>query len=103
MENIIAKSEQIRTITDFMNYGSNNGTFVRIVGEDSNLLSEITKMDTELSLLAVSGKLSYKRIQALPNVSEPKDVEFYTECYNDWIRNGRRRILSKQTKSFLLR
>ena len=99
MENIIAKSEQIRTITDFMNYGSNNGTFVRIVGEDSNLLSEITKMDTELSLLAVSGKLSYKRIQALPNVSEPKDVEFYTECYNDWIRNGRRRILSKRMLS----
>ena len=97
MENIVTRSEHIKTITDFMNYSSNNGTFVRIVGEDERLLAEISKMDTELSLSAISGKLSYKRIQALPNISDPKDVEFYTECYNDWIRCGRRRILSKCT------
>ncbi len=96
MDNIVIKSENIRTITDFKNYSSENGTFVRIVGEDDKLISEINKMDSELSLSALRGSLAYKRISSLPNISDPTDVEFYTECYNDWIRCGRKRILSKR-------
>ncbi len=96
MDNIVIRSENIRSITDFKNFSSDNGIFVRIVGEDGSLLSEISKMDSELSLSAISGNIAYKRISSLPNISAPEDITFYTECYSEWIRCGRKRILARR-------
>ena len=96
MESTVLNSENIKTITDYINYNSENGIFVRIVGEGSDLLPEINKMDAQLSLLTLSGTIAYKRISSLPNISEPSEIDFYNECYSDFVRSGRKRVLSKR-------
>lgn len=66
--------------------------FVRAIGSAPNYRQEIQKMDEDLSRQMREGKGYYRRISSLPKLQAVEDVSFYSECYDNWLANKKRRI-----------
>ena len=64
--------------------------FVRMLGMDAGYLDAVRGMDRVLSEQAAEGKVRYQRIGALPGLSAPGDVEYYSGCYEKWTAGGRK-------------
>ena len=90
---ILENSKKIKTIDDFVqhNISSDSNVFVCLVGEDSKLISEITKMDNVLR-----GKTAYVRLSQLPMLP-PEKAALYEQNYNGWLRSFKRKASASAT------
>ncbi len=66
--------------------------FIRMLGMDAAYLDEIRKMDRLLSEQAAKGQGKYQRLSELPRLVSSEDVNYYSGCYENWNRNGRRTL-----------
>lgn len=86
----------VSSIHAFMNIrsGSDNDCkdvcFVRMLGVHSSYTEEIRQMDRLLSEQTAKGQMRYQRIGGLPRLVLQEDVEYYSGCYDNWNRNGRK-------------
>ncbi|MBT9775955.1 trypsin-like serine protease [Clostridium sp. MCC353] len=71
--------------------------FVRALGVNGAYLKEIENMDRLLSERMFSGFSRYNRIEALPPLDSQTDIEYYSNCYAEWNRNGRKTMAVKST------
>lgn len=93
----------ILSINDFINY--NGGVsdnykdvcFVRAVGVNNFLLSDIQKMDESLEKVTYSEKGLYIRTSGLPKILSFNETDYYSECYQEWIDSNKTLITIKST------
>lgn len=78
-----------------MNQGCRDVYFVRAIGNDSNLLRDVQSIDEILGRMVEEQKGFYKRINELPKVVSMEDATFYTGCYQDWERGGKKEVAIK--------
>lgn len=58
--------------------------FVRMLGWNGHLMDDIRRMDGRLCAEMDKGRLFYRRVSALPRLSAPDDIAYYTGCYGQW-------------------
>lgn len=58
--------------------------FVRLLGDDGNLLRDVEEMDAHLSSAMSAGKCMYQRLLKLPGFAEREEAEYYSGCYEHW-------------------
>lgn len=80
-----------------VNDGCKDVYFVRAVGTNASYLSDIQKMDESLLNNMNDGKGYYHRLDCLPKMQSAEDINFYSNCYADWIAAGRKELLTKVT------
>lgn len=66
--------------------------FIRMLGMNTSYPDEIRKMDRILSEQAAKGQMKYQRLGELPRLVSSEDVNYYSGCYENWNRNGRRTL-----------
>lgn len=85
----------ISSVEGFMNVkgGYCNGCkdvyFLRIVGVNQGVLSQIEAMDQTLTMQMKSGRGFYHRCNSLPRLAAMEDVDFYSGCYESWVNSGK--------------
>lgn len=62
--------------------------FVRALGGNSDLFTDVQQMDQKLGTSMQEGRLLYKRIRQLPPVADATQAGYYAGCYDNWIRGG---------------
>lgn len=104
METILKFRHNTMHITSIRSFaqikgGVNNGCkdvyFVRALGTNANMIKDIAYMDEALSLLAVNGKGFYKRVSGLPKMASTEETAYYSQCYDEWIKGGKKEIAIK--------
>ncbi len=71
--------------------------FVRAIGINAAYLTDIQKLDDSLLSSMNNGRGYYHRLDCLPRMQSVEDTSFYTKCYDDWLDNGRKEILTRAT------
>lgn len=68
--------------------GFNNGQrdvyFVRMLGCNSDIAKEIVLIDEKMGKETLNKRLFYKRIDLLPKIVNPNDMQFYLQQYEKW-------------------
>lgn len=80
-----------------VNRGCRDVYFVRAIGRNENLETEVLEMDRQLQAAEAEGKGFYRRVQKLPGQLPYEDSVFYAGCCDEWIQEGRIRIQTKLT------
>lgn len=62
--------------------------FVRVIGEDSELIPTILQADRKMDIEMENGNLVYRRIGCLPVLKSIEDSQFYSKLYMDIDSNG---------------
>lgn len=62
--------------------------FVRVIGEDSELIPTILQADRKMDIEMENGNLVYRRIGCLPVLKSIEDSQFYSKLYMDIDNNG---------------
>jgi len=94
----------ISSISGFLNIrgGINNNCkdvyFVRIIGANDNFINDIEKADKLFTKKTSDGILLYNRIKELPRLTSPKDIEFYSQYYDKWIKNGKNKLIINESR-----
>lgn len=73
--------------------------FLRVLGSDGNIISDIKKMDKVLTQKMDKGQGVYLRINALPKLVSIYDSTYYLDCYNKWIDSGKKVIEIESVKN----
>ncbi len=68
--------------------------FVRFVGVNEKIQSDIQKMDADLQEQMRQGQIGYRRTVRLPGIDSGEAVKRYVERYFDWVKSGRINISS---------
>ena len=63
--------------------------FVRFVGVNEKIQSDIQKMDADLQEQMRQGQIGYRRTVRLPGIDSGEAVKRYVERYFDWVKSGR--------------
>lgn len=93
----ISSVEAFMNIKGGMNNNCKDVYFLRIRGMNKGLLGEIEVMDSVLTEKMQEGKSVYHRVNSLPRLTVIEDADYYSECYEAWLRNGRQGISIKAT------
>ena len=64
--------------------------FIRMLGRSTAYVQEIEQMDRYLSEQAAEQRVHYQRINSLPRLASPEDVNYYSGCYDNWVGSGRK-------------
>ena len=72
--------------------------FVRFLGDNGTLLRDVEQMDACLSAAMAKGSCIYQRIAKLPGLSERQEVEYYSDCYQNWKQSRELKIETEQSK-----
>lgn len=75
----------------------NKKGFVRKLGKNRIFFTELEELDLACGEKMQQGKLFYKRILDLPKLCMEKDISYYCQCYDDWVRSSRRKMRTKST------
>lgn len=83
------RSAGIRSILDFVRCNPDEGTsvFVRLIGEDRDYVGSVSSAERLISS-------DYRRVKALPLITDPVDSQYYSQAYADWKRSGGRNEIS---------
>lgn len=85
----------INSIDTFLNIkgGCNNNLrdvyFVRGLGEPTGYIEKISEADKKMRSEMQKGRLIYRRVKALPQLSDVEDVKTYSEIFDRWKREGK--------------
>lgn len=93
----VSSAEAFMNIKGGINNNCKDVYFFRIKGINNPLLQEIEIMDRTLTERMQEGKSVYQRVNSLPRLASIEDADYYSECYEAWIRNGRQGISIKAT------
>ena len=85
----VASIESFENIKGGVNRDCKDVYFVRALGCNATLASDIQKMDADMNRLVANGDCFYARISSLPRMSAVEDVEYYSGCYARWEESGR--------------
>ena len=66
------------------NKGQRDVYFVRMLGCTPDIGKEITAIDERMGKETFNKRLFYKRINSLPMIAAPDDMQFYSEQYEKW-------------------
>lgn len=69
--------------------------FVRLLGDDGNLLRDVEEMDAHLSSAMSAGKCMYQRLLKLPGFTGWEEAEYYSGCYEHWKQEKEQNIQTK--------
>ncbi len=61
-----------------------DGCFIRMLGRNAQFERQLLWMDDTLTGRMREGELFYQRVTALPALSAPEDIRYYTQCYDRW-------------------
>lgn len=92
-------SSKIENLNDFENFYGENNVFIRIVGENNTFLQDFSRVERNLCREMSNGTVAYKRVSKLPVLTSTDDVNFYSECYNGWLRSYKKKMDIKSTKN----
>ena len=83
-------SENIKSIPDFENFkcDKDNNVFVRLIGENSSILNDISNMDNHLR-----NRMAYVRIGKIDIMIAPEEVGYYQRSYEEWLRSFRKKAV----------
>ncbi|MEE1056804.1 MAG: trypsin-like peptidase domain-containing protein [Acutalibacteraceae bacterium] len=73
--------------------------FLRALGSDENIISDVHRMDEILTQKMDKGQGIYLRINALPKLVSIDDSTYYLNCYNKWIDSGKNVVEIKSVKN----
>lgn len=71
--------------------------FIRAVGVNQTLLSDVVRLDEVLGTQMQEGKVFYKRIDSLPKLSSIDDADYYSNCYVKWLDCNKLRMEVKSS------
>lgn len=91
----ISSLEEFANIKGGVNNNSKDVYFVRMVGTNPTLLSDIERMDRVLTERMSAGQGRYKRVNTLPGLVSAEAVEYYAKSYDAWAAGGRREVIIK--------
>ena len=97
---IRTNNAEIKSFSDFCCYNrrnlpeSRNLCFVRLIGYYSSLAEDVEKTDYFLSGRTAE-KLFYLRTDNFPKLNLNNDIDFYSKCYEAWIKNNFRDLHTK--------
>lgn len=81
-----------------MNQNCKDVYFVRLVGVNEKLASDIRQMDERMTKRMEAGQAIYQRLQSLPVLSSPEQAAFYEACYQAYLAGGRKSVATKVLK-----
>lgn len=81
-----------------INHGCKDVYFIRAVGVNQTLAVELEKMDRTLSENMLAGRGRYYRVNHLPNLALAEEIACYSACYENWMKNGRKYVVTKVTE-----
>lgn len=73
--------------------------FLRILGSDNNIISDIKKMDEMLKQKMDKRQGIYLRVNALPKLVSIDESTYYLNCYNKWFDSGKNIVEIKSVKN----
>lgn len=91
----VINQADVLSVNDFINYNSNiiNNykavCFVRVLGVNNTILSDIQNMDNCLGEMTYNGRGVYIRISELPKALSFSETNYYSECYEEWINSNK--------------
>ncbi|CDF01215.1 putative uncharacterized protein [Ruminococcus sp. CAG:624] len=97
---IRTNNAEIKSFSDFCCYNRRNLPesrslcFVRLIGYYSSLAEDVEKTDCFLSGRTAE-KLFYLRTDNFPKLNLNNDIDFYSKCYEAWIKNNFRDLHTK--------
>ena len=92
--------EAFGNIVGSMQQGYRDVYFVRALGISAHYQEKIQQLDDTMSQRQREGKLTYKRIDALPTIFGANETEFYTDCYNQWQDSQRKCMKTKCSNNY---
>lgn len=81
-----------------MNQNCKDVYFVRLVGVNDSLISDIEQMDGRMRKRMEEGGVVYRRILTLPGLTSPKDAAEYERYYHGWIQQQKKRAATRILK-----
>lgn len=66
--------------------------FTRLVGMDNCTIKQILAMDRVMQQRCLKNDIIYIRITSLNQIVSP-DINYYSLCYENWIKNGKKNII----------
>lgn len=74
--------------------------FVRLIGMDSCTIKQILDMDKIMQQRSLRNDIIYIRVTSLSQIVS-SDVNYYSSCYENWIKNGKKNIVLKSIENNL--
>lgn len=71
--------------------------FVRGIGADVGLTAEIGKLDGTARGLMQGGRIMYSRVRHLPKLQAAEDIQFYSECYTQWLNSDKKQMKTRES------
>ena len=81
-----------KSIRGGVNQDCRDVSFVRFVGVNEKIQSDIQKMDADLQEQMRQGQIGYRRTAHLPGIGSGESVKRYVERYFAWVESGRKSI-----------
>lgn len=73
--------------------------FIRMQGGHANLQEELNNAEAMLLGDVKHNRIGYQRLDKLAVLANREEVDFYSECYDTWNRNGRKQAFTKAISS----
>jgi len=95
---------KIASVKEFSQFGENTGSdakdicFVRALGTYDGLSADIAAVDRTLTRGMKEGNGKYVRRNALPGLTDSKEIAFYKNLYEEWLNGGKKAIKSRCLK-----
>ena len=71
--------------------------FVRALGRNDKIESQVAQMDQTLGASMQTGRCCYRRISSLPAMTLAGDADYYQNSYNGWRQSGKISAVTKRT------
>lgn len=99
INSIRACSSEIRSLRDFENISGKENVFVRIIGENNSFFNDFLNFENRLCGDMSNGKIAYKRVTALTKLVSVDDVNYYSQCYDSWLRSYKKKAVIRATEN----
>ena len=105
-EHILRFRHNVMNVTSLSSFANLKGSisqdckevyFIRAVGVNQTLLSDVVRLDEVLGTQMQEGKVFYKRIDSLPKLSSMDDANYYSNCYMKWLDCNKLRMEIKSS------
>lgn len=104
MENLMRFRHNVMNVTSIsafegirggMNQNCKDVYFIRLLGVDDLLISDVEKMDREMGEGMKSGRVIYRRMLSLPSGCCPDEITDYEGFYRAWMKRDKESISTK--------
>lgn len=93
----VSSLQRFAEIRGSINGGCKDVYFIRMVGMSPGYADEVERMDRILSERMLQGQCRYSRADSLPGRISAEEVSYYSGCYENWQRSGRKKAGTRAT------